>query len=70
MSEKAEEERKMVVVCVHVPKWVVDRLDELVKQGEFPSRSEAVREAIKEFLEGEERGWEELELEFLEGGEE
>jgi Arc/MetJ-type ribon-helix-helix transcriptional regulator len=61
---KETEREKMVTVCVHLPKRVVEELDELVKEGEFPSRSEAIREAVKEFLE-EEYGWEELELEFL-----
>jgi Arc/MetJ-type ribon-helix-helix transcriptional regulator len=78
MGEKTKGEReKMVIVCVHMPKSLVEKLDELVKQGEFPSRSEAIREAIKDFLEGEgaeeeeEHEWEELEQEFLgEGWEE
>jgi Arc/MetJ-type ribon-helix-helix transcriptional regulator len=77
MGEETEgEKEKMVIVCVHMPKSLVEELDKLVKQGEFSSRSEAIREAIKDFLEGEgaeeeeeeeeERGWEELEQEFLE----
>jgi Arc/MetJ-type ribon-helix-helix transcriptional regulator len=82
MSEENEgEEEKMVIVCVHMPKSLVEKLDELVKQGEFPSRSEAIREIIKDFLEEEgaeeeeeeeeEHEWEELEQEFLgEGWEE
>jgi Arc/MetJ-type ribon-helix-helix transcriptional regulator len=73
-----EEKEKMIIVCAHMPKSLVEKLDELVKQGEFPSRSEAIREIIKDFLEEEgaeeeeeERGWEELEQEFLgEGWEE
>jgi len=79
MGEKTKGEReKMIIVCAHMPKSLVEKLDELVKQGEFPSRSEAIREIIKDFLEEEgaeeeeeERGWEELEQEFLgEGWEE
>jgi Arc/MetJ-type ribon-helix-helix transcriptional regulator len=72
MGEEAEgEKEKMVIVCVHMPKSLVEELDELVKQGEFPSRSEAIREIIKDFLEEgaeeeEEHEWEELEQEFLE----
>jgi len=72
------EEEKMVIVCAHMPKSLVEMLDELVKQGEFSSRSEAIREIIKDFLEEEgaeeeeeEHEWEELEQEFLgEGWEE
>ena len=77
MGEKTKgEEEKMVIVCAHMPKSLVEKLDELVKQGEFPSRSEAIREIIKDFLEEEgaeeegeeeeEHEWEELEQEFLE----
>jgi len=73
MGEKAEgEKEKMVIVCAHMPKSLVEKLDELVKRGEFPSRSEAIREIIKDFLEEEgaeeeeEHEWEELEQEFLE----
>jgi len=41
---KAKE--KMVLISVHIPKQVLEEIDELVKQGVFPSRSEAIRTAV------------------------
>ena len=45
---KAQE--KMVMVSVYIPKQLLEELDELVAQGLFPSRSEAVRVAVAELL--------------------
>ena len=45
---KAQE--KMVLLSVHIPKKMLEELDELVKQGMFPSRSEAIRAAVWELI--------------------
>lgn len=47
MSEKKE---KMILISFHVPQSYVEMLDELVKSGVFPNRSEAVRAALRELL--------------------
>jgi len=47
VSEKRE---KMVLISFHVPQAYVEMLDELVKSGVFPNRSEAVRAALRELL--------------------
>jgi len=49
VSEKKEKE-KMVLISFHVPQAYVEMLDELVKSGVFPNRSEAVRAALRELL--------------------
>jgi len=41
------------VVTVKVPKAYLDELNELVKAGLFPSRSEAIRIAIRDLLQRE-----------------
>ncbi len=57
---KAQE--KMVLISVHIPKQMLEELDEFVKQGIFPSRSEAIRTAVWELVRresqrrGEEQG--------------
>jgi antitoxin ParD1/3/4 len=40
----------MTLISMHVPKPVVDALDELVRLGIAPNRSEAIRQAINEYL--------------------
>lgn len=40
----------MELVSVHMQKQVLAEIDELVKQGIFPSRSEAIRYAIRKLL--------------------
>ncbi|WP_243666805.1 ribbon-helix-helix domain-containing protein [Vulcanisaeta sp. JCM 16159] len=35
---------------MHIPKQMLEELDEFVKQGIFPSRSEAIRIAIRDLL--------------------
>lgn len=47
--EKARE--RMVLISFHVPQTYVELIDEFVKLGYFPNRSEAIRTALKEFLE-------------------
>ena len=41
---------KMELVSVHIQKQALEELDELVRQGVFPSRSEAIRYAVRRFL--------------------
>ena len=40
----------MVLVSMHIQKQALEEIDELVKQGIFPSRSEAIRNAIRKLL--------------------
>ena len=47
---RTKSREKMVLISVHIPKAMLEELDELVKQGVFPSRSEAIRIAIRELL--------------------
>jgi DNA-binding Lrp family transcriptional regulator len=41
---------RLAFVSVYVPAWMLAALDGLVRRGVFPSRSEAVRAAIRELL--------------------
>jgi len=41
---------KMVLISLWMPKTLLNELDELVKQGRFTSRAEAIRLAIIELL--------------------
>ena len=41
---------KMRLVPIHLPESYVEGLDELVKRGRYPSRSEAIRAAIHDLL--------------------
>ncbi len=41
---------KMVLISVHVSKHMLDEIDELVKLGIYPSRSEAIRVAIRDLV--------------------
>lgn len=47
MSRKRE---RMVLVSFHAPQTYIDMVNELVRRGVYPSRSEAVRAAIRELL--------------------
>ncbi|MFB6471192.1 MAG: ribbon-helix-helix domain-containing protein [Vulcanisaeta sp. AZ3] len=47
---KTKAKEKMVLISVHIPKQMLEELDELVKQGVFPSRSEAIRISIRDLL--------------------
>ena len=59
---KTKAKEKMVLISVHIPKQMLEELDEMVKQGKFPSRSEAIRIAIRDLL-YRENGLRERELE-------
>ena len=41
---------KMILISVHLPKEMLRELDELVRQGRFPSRSEAIRVAVRDLI--------------------
>ncbi|MEM1519441.1 MAG: ribbon-helix-helix domain-containing protein [Pyrobaculum sp.] len=41
---------KMVLISFHVPRSYVENIDELVRLGHYPNRSEAIRAAIRELL--------------------
>jgi Arc/MetJ-type ribon-helix-helix transcriptional regulator len=41
---------RMILVSVHIPIQMLNDLDNLVTQGLFPSRSEAIRIAIRDML--------------------
>ena len=47
---KTKAKEKMALISVHIPKQMLEELDELVSQGVFPSRSEAIRIAIRDLL--------------------
>ena len=47
---KTKSKEKMALISVHIPKQMLEELDGLVSQGIFPSRSEAIRIAIRDLL--------------------
>ena len=47
---KTKSKEKMALISVHIPKQMLEELDELVSQGMFPSRSETIRIAIRDLL--------------------
>jgi len=47
---KSINNEKMEVVSIHIPKQMLEQLDQMVKLGIYPSRSEAIRAAVREFL--------------------
>ena len=47
---KTKAKEKMVLISVHLPKQMLDGLDEMVRQGRFPSRSEAIRVAVRDLI--------------------
>jgi len=42
--------RKMALISVHIPVQMLQELDDLVKTGAYPSRSEAIRVAIRDLI--------------------
>jgi antitoxin ParD1/3/4 len=55
MMPRTKSEEKMILLSFHLPKKMLEDLDELVKGGAFPSRSEAIRVAIRDLI-NKERG--------------
>jgi len=47
---KSINNEKMEMVSIHIPKQMLKQLDQMVKLGIYPSRSEAIRAAVREFL--------------------
>ena len=47
---RTKSEEKMILLSFHLPKKMLEDLDELVKRGAFPSRSEAIRVAIRDLI--------------------
>ncbi|MHC1629273.1 MAG: ribbon-helix-helix domain-containing protein [Candidatus Nezhaarchaeales archaeon] len=47
---KRIDKRKMILITVHLPEAYDFALKELVKKGVFPSRSEAIRIAVRDLL--------------------
>jgi len=47
---KTMAKEKMILISVHIPKQMLDELDMLVSQGRFPSRSEAIRVAVRDLI--------------------
>ena len=47
---KTKAKEKMVLISVHIPKQMLEELDELIAKGVYPSRSEAIRIAIRDLL--------------------
>jgi len=43
-------EKKLKLISVHLPESFINGLDQLVKKKQFPSRSEAIRVAIRELI--------------------
>ena len=50
MPKSPVAKEKMILISVHLPRQLLAELDELVKQGIFPSRSEAIRIAIRDLI--------------------
>ena len=50
MPKKRITKESMILISVHLPRQMLEELDELVKKGVFPSRSEAVRVAIRDLI--------------------
>ncbi len=44
---------KMRIISVQLPQGLVNAMDQLVRRGVYPSRSEIIREAIRELLKKE-----------------
>ncbi len=44
---------KMRIISVQLPQGLVNAMDQLVRRGVYPSRSEIIREAIRELLKRE-----------------
>jgi len=42
--------KRMVLISVHIPVQMLQELDSLVKTGAYPSRSEAIRIAIRDLI--------------------
>ena len=50
MPKSKVRKEPMVLITFHIPEPLLKALDKLVEEGRFPSRSEAIRYAIRELL--------------------
>ena len=50
VSSKGRKKEPMELVSVHLPKAMLVALDNLVKKGIYPNRSEAIRDALAKLL--------------------
>lgn len=50
MDNVNDKRDRMALISFHVPQTYLEALDELVRLGIYPSRSEAVRAALRELL--------------------
>ncbi|MFP3195154.1 MAG: ribbon-helix-helix domain-containing protein [Caldivirga sp.] len=41
---------RMMLISIHIPRRMLEELDELARSGLFPSRSEAIRVAVRDLL--------------------
>ena len=50
-SRKSENKKeRMKLISVHLPEWMIAKLEEFVKKGIYPSRSEAIRVALHQLI--------------------
>ncbi|MCC6019872.1 MAG: ribbon-helix-helix domain-containing protein [Thermoproteaceae archaeon] len=47
---RSKSKERMALISVHVPRKMLEELDELVRRGIFPNRSEAIRAALRDLL--------------------
>jgi len=47
---RSKSQDRMTLISVHVPRKMLEELDELVRRGIFPNRSEAIRAALRDLL--------------------
>lgn len=47
---KSLSKEKMVLISVHVPRQMLRELNQLINEGVFSSRSEAIRTAIRDMI--------------------
>ena len=50
MQKNSKKYERTILISVHIPKQMLEELDELVREGRFPNRSEAIRAAIRDLL--------------------
>jgi hypothetical protein len=50
MGKRKREKEPMELVSVHLPKAMLMALDEMVRKGIYPNRSEAIRDALAKLL--------------------
>jgi len=48
--DKTYKKENLVVISVHVPRFYLKLLDDLVELGMYPNRSEAIRIAIRDMI--------------------